>query len=412
MTAPLLFLGAGASALSGAPTFDTFYEAMTAGQDLSEEVLAQVQERSVDIFTALRSGGIDEGLMADLLTEALSRPVRPSVVHELAAANLAAGENVWTTNYDELIEIAASDIDCTPHVLVGGVDDEVDCACERGHLLKPYGRPGTLSSFDYVTELDAAWAARLRADAAERELAIYGYSGRDPGMAHALHEAVSVTSRTTWFTLERGVPGVVAGRDELIGQDRLEVRIVPDADPAPAFIVWAADRDLRAHLRSTELVDLLRAEPDPTKVRVVRAQADRLVSLLEHDADLVHQLGWREFEEVTAALLERFGYRTQLGPGSRDHGVDIYATKEDPVTGRFLYLVQCKHYAPGRKVGADAVANLAGRVTAQHAASGVLATTSMFTRDAEQLAEQLGDKMSLRNHLAVKQWLAWRPTAG
>src|SRR5947209_20412899 len=36
-------------------------------------------------------------------------------------------------------------------------------------------------------------------------------------------------------------------------------------------------------------------------------------------------LTWREFEELVAYLLEKDGYRVELGPGRNDGGVDIIA---------------------------------------------------------------------------------------
>lgn len=90
-----------------------------------------------------------------------------------------------------------------------------------------------------------------------------------------------------------------------------------------------------------------------------------------------------EFEWQVADLLAELDYRRVEhvgGPG--DGGVDIIA--EDR-RGR-TYLVQCKRFAPGKKVGSADIQKLIGAVVHQDADGGIFVTTASFTGAAINLA--------------------------
>ena len=62
------------------------------------------------------------------------------------------------------------------------------------------------------------------------------------------------------------------------------------------------------------------------------------------------------------------GYDVELTPQTRDGGKDIYAARRDDL-GTFLYIVECKRYAPDNPVGVEVIRALHGvadidRVTA------------------------------------------------
>ena len=59
----------------------------------------------------------------------------------------------------------------------------------------------------------------------------------------------------------------------------------------------------------------------------------------------------------------------------------MIATNEQPITGG-KYIVQCKRYAPGNKVGEPAIRDLLGAVMHENANKGILITTSDFSRQA------------------------------
>lgn len=130
---------------------------------------------------------------------------------------------------------------------------------------------------------------------------------------------------------------------------------------ALARIAWQALQDRpavrRTSLRSTSLEALLRLTPT-------------------------------EFEEWTGAWLRAAGYRQVRrvgGPG--DLAADlICATPEGA-----RVVVQCKRYAPSRRVGSAEIQTFLGMLTIHHHADlGIFVTTASFTAPARQLAAAHG----------------------
>ena len=74
-------------------------------------------------------------------------------------------------------------------------------------------------------------------------------------------------------------------------------------------------------------------------------------------------------------------------------------------TGRYLCLVECKRYCPDRPVGVSLVRSLLGVVKAKRVTQGLLVTTSRFTRDAREFAEQVPHQLSLREYFDLLDWL-------
>jgi restriction endonuclease Mrr len=96
-----------------------------------------------------------------------------------------------------------------------------------------------------------------------------------------------------------------------------------------------------------------------------------------------------DFDRLISALLARMEFRTQMTKASGEGGIDIVAVLDKPIIGG-KYLFQCKRYAPDNLVGAAAVRDSYGAVTADKAIKGVLITTSDFTLQATEFAERVG----------------------
>ena len=93
----------------------------------------------------------------------------------------------------------------------------------------------------------------------------------------------------------------------------------------------------------------------------------------------------RELEVLTARLYTELGYITELTPARRDGGRDILARRTD--AGRqHLTFVECKHYSS--PVGVHYVRALLGAVAHERANTGVLVSTSTFTRGAKNMADE------------------------
>ncbi len=119
------------------------------------------------------------------------------------------------------------------------------------------------------------------------------------------------------------------------------------------------------------------------------AEEQRLRAIRLSEIQSYFSMEAREFEHAVAFLCERDGCRdVQVVGGRGDLGADVKATLPD---GRRL-VVQCKRYAPTRKVGSQDVQKFGGTCYAEHQADvAVLVTTACgFTRDAAQYATRQG----------------------
>jgi len=113
----------------------------------------------------------------------------------------------------------------------------------------------------------------------------------------------------------------------------------------------------------------------------------------------------RKFEELIAALLKARGYDVEVTKRSRDGGLDMRAFKKSAV-GTLLTMTQCKRYAPEHKVTVEAVRQLYGVVESDKATSGLIVTTSTFTKPAKAFQEQNKYRLSLADMDDLKNWLA------
>lgn len=99
----------------------------------------------------------------------------------------------------------------------------------------------------------------------------------------------------------------------------------------------------------------------------------------------MNELDPYEFEQFVANLWEKKGYDTEVTSGSRDRGIDFEAQK----LGR-KEVVQVKHYSPDNKVGSQEIREYATLYQqVPDANTVVLVTSSSFTQQAEELADDL-----------------------
>jgi restriction system protein len=118
----------------------------------------------------------------------------------------------------------------------------------------------------------------------------------------------------------------------------------------------------------------------------------------------MYDLSPRQFEKIVAELLESKGYEVKISPATRDGGVDIYAAEKNDL-GSFLYLVQCKRYAPEHHVGVGLIRELLGTVELKRATAGILVTSSFFSKDAKELQQQLAYKIGLKDYFGIQKWI-------
>lgn len=131
---------------------------------------------------------------------------------------------------------------------------------------------------------------------------------------------------------------------------------------------------------------------------------DELIGYLSRHPEKVQDLTPRKFEELVAALFRAKGYDVELTPATRDGGFDMRAFQRSAV-GTFLTLIECKRYGPKRPVSVDVVRGLYGVTEAEGATTGLLVTTSSFTRDARSFQDKNKYRIHLADHEALQAWL-------
>lgn len=203
--------------------------------------------------------------------------------------------------------------------------------------------------------------------------------------------------------LEGFIKGELAGNPRLAAMALTALRTSPDIDLARL-------RTLIQPFQQTGLVDptgkpLTDESSELIIVSQVTAINDELLQRLTETPSLLYDLPSDKFEELVAELLARDGFSVTVTPRSRDGGKDIYAARKESI-GSFLYVVECKRYAPTRPVGVGLIRNLYGVVEAERASAGLLVTSSYFTRPAQEFRETVPYRLSLKEYGDLKEWIA------
>jgi hypothetical protein len=111
----------------------------------------------------------------------------------------------------------------------------------------------------------------------------------------------------------------------------------------------------------------------------------------------------RQFEELVAELFDGFGFSVELTARTKDGGKDIVAI--DHSVANVKYLIECKRYAEGKKVGVHTTRALHGVVIDHGATKGILATTADFTLGARQYFDRHKWILEGRNFDGLVEWL-------
>jgi hypothetical protein len=214
----LLFVGAGISYPSGAPTFPDLRNMFL------EPILGSAPGVDADHFSPeLLFDAIDDqqpGTRPGIrraMWSACER-VSPTANHFGAAGLGAAGAAVWTTNFDTLIERAARRSGI-PFATIAPPEAPHRTRRPAGLVLhKPHGSfPFTgdppieprshgydllFGATELWRELGGAWAQALRADASGREAHLVGYRGVDLDVMPVLLAALTGARRVVWWEVD------------------------------------------------------------------------------------------------------------------------------------------------------------------------------------------------------------------
>lgn len=101
----------------------------------------------------------------------------------------------------------------------------------------------------------------------------------------------------------------------------------------------------------------------------------------------------RDFELFVADILEKLGFSVKITQVTRDGGKDIIATKAYPIP--YTLIIECKHWGENHKVDVSVVRSVYGVQMAMQANQSVIVTSSRFTRDAREFAEERENLMAL-----------------
>jgi len=140
-----------------------------------------------------------------------------------------------------------------------------------------------------------------------------------------------------------------------------------------------------------EAIEYLRAlyhdDDSPRELLVViETISQELIKYLTTHPQVLYEIRPRQFEEIVAEILASFGWEVQLMPPVRYGGYAIYAISKDIESGlRTSWVIECKKYHEGNKVGVELVRALYGVKHLVGASNALLATTSFFTRGAKQI---------------------------
>jgi restriction system protein len=131
---------------------------------------------------------------------------------------------------------------------------------------------------------------------------------------------------------------------------------------------------------------------------------DELIEYLAQHPEKMHDMAPRKFEELVAAIFRAKGYTVELTPATRDGGFDMRAFHRNDV-GIFLTLIECKRYLPERRVSVEVVRGLYGVTVNEKATTGLIVTTSSFTRDAKSFQDQNKYRVQLADQADLQVWL-------
>jgi|GEM_PF-6696029 len=162
--------------------------------------------------------------------------------------------------------------------------------------------------------------------------------------------------------------------------------------------------DLLVLLATSSAPEILIDAPSVASVEVLGRCWDSILHQLELDFGGVYSMDPRAFEELIAELLEREKFRVELTQPKRDGGRDVLAYQDGPL-GNHLHYVECKRFAPDRKVDVGLVRALYGVTVRDRATSAALITTSGFTKPATEFAVEIPRALTLRDGAYLSDWI-------
>lgn len=137
----------------------------------------------------------------------------------------------------------------------------------------------------------------------------------------------------------------------------------------------------------------------------------RFIDYLSARGEDIERIHWRNFERLCAEFFKRHGFTVELGPGTKDGGIDVRVWPHGSEgVGPALLLIQCKRHSSSNQVGVQWIKALWADVAFEHAGGGLLATTASVGRGGKRLAEARGWPLTFAEGKDVQKWAKsmWR----
>ena len=129
------------------------------------------------------------------------------------------------------------------------------------------------------------------------------------------------------------------------------------------------------------------------------------------NGERLEEIRWRNFERLVAEFFKPKGYVVQLGPGTKDGGIDLRIwPSESEKKGPPLLLIQCKRLQSKGRVKVEYVKAFWTDVQSERAGGGLIATTASVARSGKRVREARKWPMKFAEAKAVQQWARsmWR----
>ncbi len=130
----------------------------------------------------------------------------------------------------------------------------------------------------------------------------------------------------------------------------------------------------------------------------------RFIDYLSVNPDMVNQMHWRKFEEMTAEYFHREGFTVELGPGGNDDGVDVRIWRPGAGGTAPHGIVQCKRQKD--KIEKVIVKSLMADLTFEKADIGLIVTSSELSPGAKKTITARGYPIQEVNKEGIVAWLS------
>ena len=137
----------------------------------------------------------------------------------------------------------------------------------------------------------------------------------------------------------------------------------------------------------------------------------RYIDYFVHNGEDLARMHWRNFERLTAEFFNQKGFEVQLGPGTKDGGVDVRVWPADSDrSGPPLILIQCKRYKTTNDVEIESVKAFWTDVAYEGAHRGLIATTSRIAPDGVKISRARKWPLGFMENKQVSHWVKtmWR----